>query len=263
MDYGLINMELFVTEFQKFFLVLCRISAIFVMSPFFGSLNILPRIKAGLSLFISLTIFGVVNNHITIVPNDLLTYSLLVFSEVAIGLIIGFMATLVISTFQISGELYSVPMGFGIVNTIDPLSQIEQPIIGQIIGLFALLLFLGFGGHHMMLIAICKSYEIVPVLTLDACSIVAKTILTTFVAMFLTALKISMPVIGVLFLVTLGIGLLTKAAPMMNIMVLGWSMTIVTGVITLIFLFPLLAKVSVGLYEQLFYDIDNLLIVLR
>lgn len=255
-------MELFVTEFQKFFLVLARISGIFVVAPFFGSVNILPRIKAGLSIFISLTIFSVVSKHITMVPNDLPTYTLLVISEVVIGLIIGFMATLVISIFQISGELYSVPMGFGIVNTIDPLSQIEQPILGQIIGLFALLVFLGVGGHHMMLIAIYKSYETVPVLSLAGTNIVVKTIITTFAGMFLTALKISMPVMGVLFLVTLSLGLLAKAAPMMNIMVLGFAITIVTGIITLIFLFPLLAKVGVSLYERLFDDIDNLLIAL-
>jgi len=254
-------MELFVTEFQKFFLVLARISGIFVMAPFFGSVNILPRIKAALALFISLTIFQVVNKQINIVPNDLLTYSLLVFSEVVIGLIIGFMTTLVISAFQISGELYSVPMGFGIVNTIDPLSQIEQPIISQIIGLFALLIFLAFGGHHMMLIAIYKSYEIAPVLGLEDCGGVTKTIMTLFAAIFLTAVKISMPVLGVLFLVTLGMGLLAKAAPMMNIMALGWGITIVTGLITLIFLFPLLSKAAVSLYEKLFYDIDNLLIL--
>lgn len=255
-------MEVFVTQFQNFFLVLARVSGIFIMAPFFGSLNILPRIKAGLSLFISLTIFGVVNKHINIVPNDLPTYTLMIFSEVAIGLIIGFMATMVMSSFQISGELYSVPMGFGIVNTIDPLSQVEQPIISQIIGLFALLIFLAFGGHHMMLISVCKSYEIVPILTLDSCNIVVKTIITTFAAMFLTAVKISMPVMGVLFLVTLGMGLLSKAAPMINIMVLGWAITIVAGIITLFFLFPLLSKVAVGLFEQLFYDIDNLLIAL-
>ncbi|MEW6621067.1 MAG: flagellar biosynthetic protein FliR [bacterium] len=253
-------MELFVTEFQKFFLVLARISGIFVMAPFWGSVNILPRIKAGLALFISLTMFGIVRNHINLVPNDLLTYSLLVFSEVAVGLIIGFMATLVISAFQISGELYSVPMGFGIVNTIDPLSQIEQPIIGQIIGLFALLIFLCFGGHLMMLITICKSYEIVPVLKLDDCSMIVKTIITTFAGMFLTAVKISMPVMGVVFLATLAMGLLSKASPMMNIMVLGWAVTIVVGILSLIFLFPLLSTVAVNLFEQLFADIDNLLI---
>jgi len=263
MNFGVRNekMELFVTQFQKFFLVLARISGIFVMAPFFGSVNILPRIKAGLALFISLAIFGVVNKHINIVPNDLFTYSLLVFSEVVIGLIIGFMTTLIISAFQISGELYSVPMGFGIVNTIDPLSQIEQPIISQIIGFFALLVFLGFGGHHMMLMAIYKSYEIAPVLSLDDCGAVTNTIVTTFAAIFLTAVKISMPVIGVLFLVTLAMGLLAKAAPMINIMVLGWGITILAGLITLIFLFPLLAKVAVSLYEKLFYDIDNLLII--
>lgn len=254
-------MELFVTEFQRFFLVLARISGIFVMAPFFGSVNIPSRIKAGMALFISLTIFGVVSKHINIVPNDLLTYSLLIFSEVVIGLIIGFMGTLVISAFQCSGELYSVPMGFGIVNTIDPLSQIEQPIIGQLIGLFALLIFLSFGGHHMMLLAIYKSYEIAPVLTLNSCSPVVKTIITTFAAMFLTAVKISMPVIGVLFLVTLSMGLLAKSAPMINIMVLGWAITILTGIATLIFLFPLLSKVAVNLYDRLFSDIDNLLII--
>lgn len=251
--------ELLVTQFQRFFLVFARISGIFVISPFFGSLSIPIRVKAGLALFISLLIFPVVNQYIPSVPEELNKYFFLTVSEVIIGIIIGFLCTLVMSAFQISGEFYSVQMGFGFVNTVDPLSQVEQPIIGQLIGFFALIIFLIIGGHHLMLIAIFNSYEAVPVFSLTAANLISAKIVEVFCGMFMIAMKIAMPIMGVLFLVTLALGLLARVAPMMNIMVLGWGITIIMGIITLMFVLPMLYEVAVNVFTHIFSDIDELL----
>lgn len=256
-------MDLMVALFEKFFLVFARISGIFVLTPIFGSLNVHPRIKAGLALFIAISVFPVVHSFLPPMPDEIGKYAILVFSEVAIGLIIGFVATLSITAFQVSGELYSVPMGLGIANTIDPLSQIEQPIIGQLIALFALLLFIAIGGPQMIILSLCKSYEILPLLGLDSCRILAEQITGFFAAMFLTGLKIGMPVIAVLFLVTLSMGLLAKTAPMLNILTLGWAITIVIGILTLSIIMPVLSSVSLHIFEQLFMDIDNLFFLLN
>ncbi|OIP38430.1 flagellar biosynthetic protein FliR [Candidatus Desantisbacteria bacterium CG2_30_40_21] len=251
--------ELFATQFQKFLLVFARISGIFVISPFFGSLIIPQRVKAGLALFIALLIFPVVNHLLPPLSGKLCEYYFLVISQVLIGIIIGFLCTIVVSAFQISGELYSVQMGFGFANTVDPLSQVEQPIIGQFIGLFALLIFLIIGGHHLMITAVFKSFETVPIFSLTASNLICDKVVMVFCGMFLTALKMALPIMGVLFLVTLSMGLLAKVAPMMNIMALGWAMTIVIGIITLLLITPLLGQVAQNVFTHVFSDIDELM----
>ncbi|MBU0700009.1 flagellar type III secretion system protein FliR [bacterium] len=250
--------ELFATQFQGFLLVFARISGIFVVSPFFGSLSIPMRIKAGLALFIALLIFPVVKHTLPHLSGTLGEYYLLVISEVLIGIIIGFLCTIIMSAFQVSGEFYSVQMGFGFVNTVDPLSQVEQPIIGQFIGLFAMLIFLIVGGHHLMITTVFNSYETVPIFSLKASNLVFDKTVAVFCGMFLTALKIAMPIMGVLFLVSLSLGLIAKVAPMMNIMALGWAITIVIGVITLILVIPLIGKVAQNVFIHVFSDIDEL-----
>lgn len=251
--------ELFTTQFQRFLLVFARISGIFVISPFFGSVNIPQRVKAGLALFIALLIFPVVNHLLPSLSGKLYEYYLLVIAQVLIGIIIGFLCTVVMSAFQISGEFYSVQMGFGFANTVDPLSHIEQPVVGQFIGFFALLIFLIIGGHHLLITTIFKSFEIVPIFSLKASNLICDKVVMVFCGMFLTALKMAMPIMGVLFLVTLSMGLLAKVAPMMNIMTLGWAITIVIGVITLIMIIPLLGQVAQNMFIHVFSDIDELL----
>ncbi|MEK7813989.1 MAG: flagellar biosynthetic protein FliR, partial [Candidatus Desantisbacteria bacterium] len=251
--------DLFVTQFQRFLLVFTRISGIFVISPFFGSLSIPLRIKAGLAIFMALLIFPVVNHTLPHLSGTLGEYYILVISEVFIGIIIGFLCTIIMSAFQVSGEFYSVQMGFGFVNTVDPLSQVEQPIIGQFIGLFAMLIFLIAGGHHLMITAVFNSYEAVPIFSLKASNLVYDKTVSVFCGMFLTALKIAMPIMGVLFLVTLAMGLMAKVAPMMNIMALGWAITIIVGVVTLILVMPLIGQVAQNVFTYVFSDIDELL----
>ncbi len=251
--------DLFVTQFQRFLLVFTRISGIFVISPFFGSLSVPLRIKAGLAIFMALLIFPVVNHTLPSLSGNLGEYYSLVISEVAIGIIIGFLCTIIMSTFQVSGEFYSVQMGFGFVNTVDPLSQVEQPIIGQLIGLFAMLIFLVAGGHHLMITAVFNSYEAVPIFSLKASNLVFDKTVAVFCGMFLTALKIAMPIMGVLFLVTLAMGLMAKVAPAMNIMALGWAITIVAGIVILILVMPLIGQAAQNIFTCVFSDIDELL----
>ncbi|MBI4777451.1 flagellar type III secretion system protein FliR [Candidatus Desantisbacteria bacterium] len=250
--------DLFATQFQGFLLVFARISGIFVISPFFGSLSIPLRIKAGLALFMALLMFPVVNHTLPHLSGNVGEYYILVISEVLIGIIIGFFCTIIMSAFQVSGEFYSVQMGFGFVNTIDPFSQVEQPIIGQIIGLFAMLIFLTVGGHHLIITAVFNSYEAVPIFSLKASHLVYDKTVAVFCGMFLTALKIAMPIMGVLFLVSLSMGLMAKVAPMMNIMALGWATTIVIGVGILILIMPLIGQVAQNVFNCVFSDIDEL-----
>lgn len=254
---------LLIGQFEKFLLILARISGIFFITPFWGSAIIPVKVKSALTLFISLVVFPIVNPYLNFpIPEDAISYGLLIGGQVLIGLAIGFFAYIVISAFQMSGEFYSITMGFGIANVFDPLSHIEQPLIGQLLTLFALLAFIVIGGPHMVVIAICKSFESLPAINLNATGILAQSCIHTFVIIFMTACKIAMPIIGILFLVTIAMALLSKAAPMINIMIVGFPITIVVGLITLIIMFPLLYGVVDNLFDQWMIDSSKLMFLL-
>jgi flagellar biosynthetic protein FliR len=150
-------------------------------------------------------------------------------------------------------------MGLGIINVMDPLSQIQMPIIGQMLSLFGLLIFLLVGGHHLVIMALYKSFEIVPSLNLASFGPVAVGMLDIFSRVFTIAFMIGLPIIGVLFLATVAMGILSRAAPQMNIMMLGWPLNIFVGISTLIILIPMLYGAGQDIFEELFRQIDKIL----
>ncbi|MDI6751887.1 MAG: flagellar biosynthetic protein FliR [bacterium] len=252
-------MDILVLQFEKFLLVLARISGLFFTAPLFSSPNIPYPIKAGLILLISLVVAPISIGFIGNPPENMMSLAILVTSEILIGLLIGLFAQFIVSLFTISGEFYSVPMGFAISNVYDPMSEVEQPVIGQLIGLFGLLVFVTIGGPQTILYAVINSFKSVSLFSFSQANIISVSVIELFCKMFTTALKIAIPMVAVLFLVNLSLGLLSKAAPLINVMVVGFPITIIAGLITLFFIFPVLYSATLSIFDGLFSDIDQLL----
>jgi flagellar biosynthetic protein FliR len=179
-----------------------------------------------------------------------------------VGLSIGFICSLIFVLFQVSGQFYSIQMGFGILNVLDPLHQTQMPIIGQFLGLLALLIFLVVGGHHMMLEAVCESYKHLPTFTMNSAGPLASGVAKTFAYMFTTAFKVGMPIIGIMILCDIAMGLLAKAAPQLNVMMFGWPIKTIVGVITLFILMPMLFTISADIFRECFVRIKEILIAM-
>ena len=154
-------MEYFVNNFQAFFLILVRINAMIMIAPFFSSGVIPFRIKAMLSFFITLVIFPVVVSTIK-VPGNMGLYYLLVLQEVMIGIYIGFLVSIIFSAFQLSAQYYAAQIGFGINEVLDPVGQVSVPLIGQLKNFVGLIVFLAIDGHHFLIEAIYRSFELAP-----------------------------------------------------------------------------------------------------
>ena len=253
-------MDTLILQFEKFLLVLSRISGLFFTAPLFSSPNIPYPIKAGLILLISLVAAPISIGFIGNPPENMIAFAILVASEILIGLLIGLFAQFIVSLFAISGDFYSVPMGFAISNIFDPMSETEQPVIGQLVGLFGLLVFVTISGPQTILYSLINSFKSVSCLSLSQTNIISTSVIELFCKMFATALSIAVPMIAVLFLVNLSLGLLSKAAPLINVMVVGFPITIIAGLITLFFIFPVLYSVALSIFDGLFIDIDQLLL---
>jgi flagellar biosynthetic protein FliR len=258
------NLEYMVNSFQKFFLVLARVSGIFsAATPFFGSMHVPMRVRAALALFISLAIFPAVLRALDgVIPDGLLPYACLVGQEVLIGITIGVLCQIVITAFPLSGQIYSFPMGLGVMQVFDPLAQIQVPVVSQVLALLALMIFLSFGGPQMILLAVTESFKLLPTLKLGVVDTLTKGVIDIFCNMFLVAFMMALPILGVMFLCELGIGLMARAAPQMNLLLMGWPAKILIGLFTLTVFMPIMYEQSIKIYTNLFNCIHKLFVAM-
>lgn len=255
-------MYYFVYHFQVFMLIMMRMNAMIMVAPFYSS-DVIPfRIKALISFLVSLVIFPVVVSKGGYqIPGDMGGYALLVMQEVAIGLFIGFMVSLIFSAFQLSGEFFAVQLGFGINEVLDPVAQISVPLVGQFKNLIGLLVLLAMNGHHMMLQGVYRSYELAPIMSVQKAFLggLLKHVLYTFSGMFVVALKIALPIVGIVFLLEVSMGVLSKVAPQMNIMMLGFPFKITVAFIVMIGITPLIVRIMWVSLERVFAFIFKVL----
>jgi len=255
-------MQYFVYHFQVFLLIMIRLNAMIVIAPFFSS-DVIPfRMKALLCFFTTLVIFPIVAAQGYTLPGSMAEYTILVLREVVIGLYIGFLVAVLFSAFQLAGQLFAVQIGFGISEVLDPIGQVSIPLVGQLTNLIGILVFLAINGHHMLIRAIYRSYELAPVVTLDinTTGSLFRYLMNIFSGMFVVALKIALPVVVTAFLITISLGILAKVAPQMNIMMLGFPFQIAISFGVLILVTPLIVRVMQVALERTFTFVTGVLL---
>jgi flagellar biosynthesis protein FliR len=255
-------MYYFVYHFQVFLLIMMRMSSMMLIAPFYASGVIPFRMRALLSFLITLVIFPIVAQHGYDIPGHMGSYALLVVQEVFVGLFVGFLVSVIVSSFQLAGEYFSVQIGFGINEVLDPLAQVSVPLVGQLKNLIGLLIFLVIGGHHFLIKAIYRSYELVPVVSLGpgASAGMLKFLTHIFSGMFVVALKIALPVMATVFLVSVTMGVLSKAAPQMNIMMLGFPLKIMVAFGVIMLTSPLIVRVMYVSLDRTFKFVEQMLL---
>lgn len=231
----------FVYEDAIFFmLILMRISGIFFFTPFFSSDAINRRTRMGLAFFTALIIFPLVPKEPEILRNlGYGTFIILIIKETLVGVIIGYFMMMIFSAVQMAAQIYSNDMGFGMVNVFDPLSQFQIPVLGQFKYLFMLSLFFIMGLHRSIIYFLTESFYKIKVGTLTySYSILAQEMTRSFAYYFEIAVKLSLPVLAVLFVTDVLLGVMARIAPQMNVFFVGMPLKILVGFVFLIAFVP-------------------------
>ncbi len=181
-----------------------------------------------------------------------LGFALLVAGEVLIGITLGFFLTIVFSAFSTAGQLFSLQMGFGASEVYDPLAQIENPLMGQYLNLIALLVFLTVDGFRKLFLGgFMRSLQSISAVSLAGSREgFLNLLLSGLSRLFVDSMIISMPILGTLFIVSVSMGLLSKAAPQMNLLTEGFPISITVAfaliLVTMPFLIEAFARVIDG-----------------
>jgi flagellar biosynthetic protein FliR len=234
--------------FVAFLLAMARSAAWLVICPPFASRVIPPRVKALLAAALALLVTPRIASSAPAMEVAPLVTSLL--QQVAIGVALGFLTALVFSAVQAAGDFIDLFGGFSLAFAFDPLMQTGNSVFGKIYGLLAVTLLFASSGHLLILRGFLSTYEALP---LDAAMNFGKLgeLLTHgVVTMFVASLQIAGPLIAVLFLADVGMGLLTRVAPMLNVFSLAFPAKILLTLVLVGMSFPLLPTVVDGLTDR-------------
>lgn len=229
-------MEPFILHFQSFLFVLFRLLGLFLVAPFFSSDSINFSLRMIFAFMVSLICYPVVAGFLPKVPPHMVNFGILIISEMLVGVFIGFIVSVVFSAFQMAGEFFNNQIGFGYTEILDPVTQNSLPAIGTIKNLMATALFLVIGAHRFLIETLAYSFQKIQILSFSSQvnNGMYKLLQESIGAMFVVAFKIALPVMGILFLVSLAEGLMGKAAQQMNVMSLSFPLKVFIGTLTLI-----------------------------
>ena len=233
-----------VTNAQLFFLLFARIIAMLSIAPLLSSTSI-PRIaRMALALLAAVMAFPMVASSGYAIPDTGLAYALLVIGEALIGIIMGFMLAIVYGAFLTAGQMFSLQMGFGASQVLDPLAQVEIPLLGQFLNIMAMLVFVFTEGFQRVFLAgVYYSFQSVRAVDLVLMrEDLIGTMLRGLTGLFGNALIIAFPILGTLFLVQVVMGLLAKAAPQMNLLMMGFPISIGVAFLILMVCIPFLVE---------------------
>ncbi|OQY10762.1 MAG: flagellar biosynthetic protein FliR [Fusobacteriia bacterium 4572_132] len=254
-------MEFIYSETIFYILIFLRISGLFFFTPFFSSKSITIKIKLTLIFLITLIIYPTISKDISIINNlTFFKFNLMIIKELFMGGIIGYFLMLLFSVVQTAAQIYSMDMGFGMVNVLDPISQIQLPILGQFKYLFMLTIFFILGIHRKILMILINSFHKFELGKLNYNHAnLAQGILEDFAYYFLIAIKLALPVLGVLFLIDIVLGIMAKIAPQMNVFFIGMPLKILVGFLFLIAFVPYMLDYFKYLLEDGYIKIIELM----
>ena len=250
-------MMIFETGLQRFFLIFTRIAMIFLISPIFSSQAIRPIVRGSLVFFITLAIYPNIQYYNQPI-DDAGTFIMMIILEALEGFLIGLIVLTLFSIFQTAGQFFALQMGFSAAQVYDITNENELPILGQFLNIIAIEVFLSSDIFYRFLLqGVIDSFRKIPVpqVIFTHHEHLLNTIITILNNSFKQALFIALPIISILFLLSITMGLLGKATPQMNLLVLGFPLQIGIGFIIIILIMPFLIP---KIYEILVFGVENI-----
>jgi flagellar biosynthesis protein FliR len=206
-----------------------RIGACFMAAPVFGAQFVPPRVRLLLAGAVTLIVAPLVP------APQITTFSaegvVIAFHQLIIGLATGFALQLIFDAMALGGQLLSNTMGLGFAFNVDPLRGVSTPVIGQFYVVLVTLTFLALNGHLLLIEILAQGLTTLPVGPSSFDSTALWNITTWGSQLFAGALSVALPGMTALLVVNLAFGVMSRAAPTLNLFAVGFPVTLSAGLV--------------------------------
>lgn len=245
------SLRISVPQILLFLFIFLRVTAMTLMVPVFDSRNIPAIFKIGLCFAMAMVLYPILRLDPISTSLSLILLVIGIAGEILIGAVIGYIIRLVFTAIQLAGELVAFQMGFSVANVLDPMSSTQVPVISQLIYMFAILIFLTTDAHHWVIRAAVESFSMIPPYGFHSSGSLMMYLNQSMTHLFVTAVRVGAPVIVALLLVSLGLGLVGRTVPQMNVFMVATPVNILIGFFFLSLSLPMMLTFLTQLLGQL------------
>lgn len=246
------------TYIAVFGLVLARTSGLLVAAPVFGARQVPAQSKIGLAVMLSLILTPLQIGRAATPPADPVAFGVLAGRELLVGLAIGFAVSLIFTGVQIGSRLLGIQIGFGFGEVLDPHSGAGSGVIDGFYTVLATVIFLAANGHHAALAGLAHTFQVTPVGD-DLPVVDVIQVMALVQAVFEVALRIVLPATGALLLADAAMGLVSKAAPQMQVLITGAPVKVAVGLVMMAASLPTTAMLMQAVFRNLGASISALM----
>ena len=216
------QLEIWIASFLWPFI---RILAMLATAPVFDNRTVQRRTRVGLAALIAILMMPLLPAPPVLSSAQAIP---VLIQQILVGVAMGFSMRLVFAAFEMAGDLLGLQMGLAFAQFIDPARGTQTPLIGSFLGVLAMLTFLVIDGHLLVIAAVVQSFELIPI-SANLSVVNSQSIALAGSIMFMLALQISLPVMAAVLISNIVLGILARAAPQLNVMSIGFSITIGVG----------------------------------
>ena len=230
------------------FYPLTRILAMIASSPVLGNQQVPVSVKIGMSVLLAIIIAPTIGD-IPPVSIGSAQGLLIMVQQIVIGVAMGLAMRLIFTAVELAGELAGLQMGLGFANFYDPVNAAHTPVVSRWLGMIAALVFLAMNGHLHMLSALAESFHTLPVSGMMPTG-GYYTVASWGASIFAFGLQIALPLVAILLSINIALGILTRAAPQLNLFAIGFPITLAIGFFVLALSMPHFAPLFDRLVQE-------------
>lgn len=247
------------TVFIIFILVFVRIVSFMAVTPIFTIKGIPNLTKAGFALLLTYLTYGFAIYDKALIPNSIFSLFNCAAGECIFGLSLGFITYLIFQAIKMSGQFMDIQMGYSMYSQFDTTTNSNVTLMGNLTNLIGMTIFILIDGPHIIVSTIIQSFDVVPVLGVNLPPEIGTYILHIFLKTMVLSIKLSAPVILVLFLTDFTMGLIARAVPQLNILMMGMPIKMVVGLLAFSAALPALVHMYIKAFQSMPLDINNFL----
>ncbi|ANO53070.1 flagellar biosynthetic protein FliR [Woeseia oceani] len=209
-----------------------RVAAFVMVMPVIGGSFVPGRVRLMIALVLTLVIAPVLQPAITV---NFLSFAgvIIILQELAIGIAMGFAVQLIFDAIALGGQVVAMSMGLGFAVFLDRQRGVNIPVLGQFFLMLGMLIFLSLDGHLALIQLIGESFRILPIAGAGLTQGAVSFLLSWSGQVFVVALKIALPAITALLVVNLSFGVMSRAAPTLNLFAVGFPVAMLLGFVVI------------------------------
>ena len=247
-----------VAQIEVFFLILARISGVFITAPLLKLRYVPSGVKMGIIFWMTTVLWFVVPLTYPL-PVTMLELAIALTIELIIGALIGFVCDIIFTAITAAGDIMEQQMGL-VRQTLDPLTGSPSGIMGQAAFIIGAFIFLSLDGHHLIFSALHQSFKVLPLgMPINVTSgKLAFEIIGLCENLWLTSIQLAAPIVLLIFLSDFAFGIVSRVAPQVNVFMLGFQVKPSLGLLAFIFCLPLFARHIVNLISSMLPEMITL-----